>query len=80
MRINYSDITALGLAGSDPVMYGNNGGPLSYYNDGTAPDDLRKIAIRIEKGSDAVFNQGDYLLFYAEGTHRWLYDEAGIQF
>ncbi|MCK7535912.1 MAG: hypothetical protein MZV63_35460 [Marinilabiliales bacterium] len=28
------------------------------------------------KGSDGIFNEGDYLLFYAEGTHRWKYDRA----
>jgi hypothetical protein len=51
-------------------------GQLSFMNDGTAPDDLRKIAVTVEKGSDGVFNDGDYLLFYAEGTHRWMHDPS----
>jgi hypothetical protein len=58
------------------VLYGNNRGQLSFYNDGTAPDDLRKIAVHVETGSDGIFNEGDYLLFYAEGTDRWFYDTS----
>lgn len=74
-RLDYSSIREMGFAEpSSVVLYGNNKGQLSFRNDGTAPDDLRKIAVMIEKGSDGVFNDGDYLLFYAEGTHRWLRD------
>ena len=74
-RLDYSRIRAMGIA--DPasaVLYGNNRGQLSFYNDGSAPDDLRKIAVHMETGSDGIFNEGDYLLFYAEGTHRWVFD------
>lgn len=72
-RLDYSRLKELGL--TDPasaVLYGNNTGQLSFMNDGTAPDDLKKIAFRAEKGIDGVFNEGDFLLFYAEGTHRWV--------
>ncbi len=74
-RLDYSRIRAMGI--TDPanlVLYGNNRGQLSFYNDGTAPDDLRKIAVHAETGSDGIFNEGDYLLFYAEGTNRWIFD------
>jgi hypothetical protein len=76
-RLDYSRIRAMGI--TDPgnvVLYGNNRGQLSFYNDGTAPDDLRKIAVHVETGSDGIFNEGDYLLFYAEGTDRWFYDTS----
>ena len=75
-RIDYSQIRDVGF--TDPsaaTLYGNNTGQLSFYNDGSAPDDLRKIAFKTETGSDGIFNDGDYLLFYAEGTHRWIYDK-----
>ena len=62
------------------VLYGNNTGQLSFYNDGSAPDDLKKIAFKAEKGSDGIFNEGDYLLFYAEGTHRWIYNRDSWQY
>ena len=76
-RLDYSRIRDMGI--DDPataVLYGNNTGQLSFRNDGTAPDDLRRIAVFRETGSDDIFNEGDYLLFYAEGTHRWRWDSS----
>jgi hypothetical protein len=76
-RLDYSRLKEMGI--TDPaaaVLYGNNTGQLSFYNDGSAPDDLRRIAVRPEKGSDGIFNEGDYLLFYAEGTHRQIYNNS----
>jgi hypothetical protein len=75
-RINYSRLVALGLDDpSDPVIYCNNRGQLSYYNNDPGADDLAEVAIHLEKGNDGTFNEGDYLLFYAQGTHKWIYDE-----
>ena len=77
-RLDYSKIREMGITNpSEAVLYGNNTGQLSFYNDRSAPDDLRKVAVRAEKGSDGIFNEGDYLLFYAEGTHRWKYNNTG---
>lgn len=74
-RLDWSRIRQMGITDpSTAVLYGNNTGQLSFRNDGSAPDDLRKIAVTVEKGSDGIFNEGDYLLFYAEGTHRWIFD------
>ena len=67
-QLSYSDLRNMGI--NDPAnvsIYGNNEGQLSFYNDGPIPDDLRKIAIKLEKGSDNVFGENDYLIFYAEG-------------
>ncbi len=80
-RIDYSRLAQLGIDNpSSPAIYGNNHGQLSYFNNDPKPDDLREIAIYMEKGSDGVFNQGDYLLFYAKGTHRWIYDESSGEY
>ncbi|MCU0457858.1 MAG: type IX secretion system sortase PorU [Bacteroidales bacterium] len=80
-RIDYSRIREMGFPDpSSVVLYGNNTGQLSFQNDGSAPDDLRTIAVMTEKGSDGVFNEGDYLLFYAEGTHRWIPDTDSGEF
>jgi len=74
-RLDYSRLKEMGFTDpSSAVLYGNNAGQLSFMNDDTAPNDLKKIAFRAEKGTDGVFNEGDYLLFYAEGTHRWIAD------
>jgi hypothetical protein len=76
-RLSYSDLRNMGI--TDPAnvsVYGNNHGQLSFYNNDQKPDDLKKIAIKLEKGSDNVFGENDYLIFYAEGTHRWKYSST----
>jgi hypothetical protein len=74
-KLTWSEIRSMGFSNpADVSLYGNNTGQLSFYNDGTAPDDLRKISMKVEKGSDGIFNDGDYIIFYAEGTHRWKYN------
>jgi len=76
-RIPYNVIQQLGLDyPANPRIYGNNRGQLSYYNNDPKPDDLKEIAILLVTGPDGVFNEGDYLLFYAHGTHRWQYDSS----
>lgn len=77
-RIEYSRLKQLGLANpSNPRIYGNNTGQLSYYTNDPSPDDLKEIPLLLIKGSDGIFNEGDYLLFYAQGTIRWRYNYAG---
>lgn len=74
-RIDFSKLKQLGLTGTSyPRIYGNNNGQLSWYNDGSAPDDLKELAVYLHKGSDGIFNDGDYLLFYGQGTGRWLFN------
>lgn len=76
-RIDFSKLKQLGLDyPSNPMIFANNTGQLSYYNDGTAPDDLKEIAIFTSTGNDGIFNEGDYLLFYGQGTERWIYNSS----
>lgn len=80
-RIDYSKLRQPGITDkSNPRIFGNNSGQLSYYNDDPKPDDLKELAIQVNKGSDEVFNDGDYLLFYAKGTGRWNYDKNKNQY
>jgi hypothetical protein len=73
-RIDYSRLRQMGLENpADPQIFGNNSGQLSYYNNDTHPDDLKELAIYIS-GNDNVLNEGEYLLFYGEGTGRWIYN------
>ena len=63
-RIDYSTLKKLGLADpSNPRIYGNNFGQLSYYNDDPKPDDLKELSI-MTNTADGILNEGDYLLFY----------------
>ncbi|HPF02719.1 MAG TPA: type IX secretion system sortase PorU [Bacteroidales bacterium] len=74
-RIDYSTLQETGLEDpSDPEIFACNKGQLSFYNDGSAPDDLSQIAIYKETGNDGVFNTGDYILFFGQGPDRWKYD------
>ncbi len=76
-RIDYSRLKQLGLEDpSNPRIFGNNSGQLSYYNDDPKPDDLKELSILTFTGSDGIFNEGDYLLFFAKGTGRWLYNQT----
>ena len=73
-RIDYSELRQMGLDNpSCPMIYGNNSGQLSYYNDDPKPDDLRELAIYIS-GNDNELNEGEYILFFAKGTGRWVYN------
>ena len=52
-------------------IYGNGGRMLPLMNNSYYPDDLTENAIQIIGESDGVFNNEDYILFYAEGTDNW---------
>jgi hypothetical protein len=74
-RIDYSRLKQLGLLNpSNPLIFGNNFGQLSYYNNDPEPDDLKELSILTVTGSDGIFNEGDYILFYGQGTGRWKYN------
>lgn len=80
-RIDYSRIKQLGLIDpSNPKIFCNNPGQLSYYNIGSGPDDLKESSIFISKGNDGIFNEGDYILFYGKSTHRWIYNYTSKEF
>ncbi|PXY38705.1 peptidase C25 [Flavobacterium cheongpyeongense] len=52
-------------------IYGNGGRMLPLANSIYYPDDLTENAIQIIGESDGVFNNEDYILFYAEGINNW---------
>jgi hypothetical protein len=76
-RIDFSKLRQLGLQDpSHPKIFGNNSGQLSYYCDDPKPDDLKEISIQINTGSDGIFNEGDYLLFFGKSTRRWKFNPS----
>ncbi|HPC98268.1 MAG TPA: type IX secretion system sortase PorU [Bacteroidales bacterium] len=80
-KITFSRLKQLGLEfPSNPRIYGNNAGQLSYYNDNSHPDDLEEIAVLLYTGADGVFNEGDYLLFYAQKSSRWFKNPSSSQY
>lgn len=76
-RIDYSKLKQLGLGSpSNPRIFGNNYGQLSYFNNDPKPDDLEELPIYLNSGTDGIFNDGDFLLFYAKGTGKWAYNQT----
>ena len=76
-QLTYDDIKKQGISDPSKVkIYGYGGWILP--EDFTQPyvDDLPEVAVYINKGSDGVFNSGDYLLFYGRGTTQWNYNSA----
>ncbi len=74
-KVSYDDLINMGF--SDPIsnvhIYGNGGKQLPYDNSSFRYDDLFENPIYVDKGNDGIFNSGDYVLFYGEGTTTWEY-------
>ncbi|GHT62353.1 peptidase C25 [Bacteroidia bacterium] len=68
---------------SDPAkvkIYGYGGWILDENFSKPYTDDLPEVSVYINKGSDGVFNSGDYLLFYGRGTVKWTYNSGSDVF
>lgn len=52
-------------------IYGNGGRMLPLLNDLPYPIDLNENAVQFIGENDGVFNDSDYILFYAEGIDTW---------
>lgn len=52
-------------------IYGNGGRMLPLLNSTAYPIDLEENAIQFVGEADGVFNENDYILFYAEGMDKW---------
>ena len=77
-KLTYSDLASMGVdvANIDPRnirIYHNGGGVLPKINKDYYPDDLYEIPIFVSGEEDGVFNQNDYVLFYARGPVVWKY-------
>ena len=77
-KLTYSDLASMGVdvANIDPRnirIYHNGGGILPKINKDYYPDDLYEIPIYVSGEDDGVFNQNDYIIFYARGPVTWVY-------
>lgn len=74
-KISKSFLKDIGLnVNGDPrniKIYGNGGRMLPLLNSTLYPSDLVENAIQFVGESDGVFNDSDYILFYAEGLDNW---------
>lgn len=69
--IPYDTLKAWGLRPMDVRVLGYGGQMLSENFTLAKYDDLPSVAFYMHKGEDGIFNSGDYILFYAQGTIRW---------
>lgn len=75
-KIDKTFLESCGIAteGLDPNsinIFGNGEGRLPELNSAPRTDDLAKNAIQVVGGNDGQFDEGDYILFYGWGPHRW---------
>lgn len=79
-QMNYEDLTSLGLStsieSSKLKLFGYGKGMLSEKVSDPRPSDLPEIPVKVVDGGDGVINQGDYVLFYAEGPDAWEYQAS----
>ncbi len=75
-RLTYDDLSSMGVNPANARIFGYGGALLPQSFLAPKTDDLPEVAIHMEKGSDGVFNSGDYLLFYAQGPLSWNYDTS----
>lgn len=73
-KLTYESLNAMGINPANVRVFGYGGALLDQDFTKTKPDDLPEVAFWMEKGADGVFNAGDYILFYAQGTVKWKYD------
>lgn len=74
-KISKNFLSDLGFnVNADPrriKIYGNGGRMLPLLNSTFYPEDLSENAIQFIGENDGVFNDNDYILFYAEGVDNW---------
>lgn len=76
-KLTYNQLHDMGFTNPENIkVYGNGGRPLPFANNGFKIDDLAENPIFMDKGQDGVFNEGDYILFFAHAPVYWQYDNT----
>lgn len=76
-KLTYNDLKYLNIKKFDQIaIFGNSEGLLPVDNAKSVNSSLKQIPVETYKGTDGEFGEGDYILFYAAGPHRWDYDEG----
>lgn len=76
-KLTYSDISEMGFSDPENVrIYGNGGKMLPAMNNEPRNHDLIENAVYMYKGSDNIFNTGDYILFFGLGPVSWSFNPS----
>ncbi len=80
-KLTYEDLSKMGLSDPSKVkVYGYGGNLLDPDFSKPYIDDLPELPIWMEKGDDNVFGSGDYIIFYAQGMVKWVFEKSGRGF
>jgi hypothetical protein len=79
-RISYETLKEWGLQPENIAVLGYGGAMLNENFLQHHWDDLPSVAFYMNKGTDNVFNAGDYILFYAQGPTSWSVNDEGEWF
>ena len=79
-KLTYEDLLSIGIDPANVRIFGYGGGVLDQNLSLPKIDDLSEVSIFMNKGSDGVFNAGDYILFYGQGINKWKYDSSKSMF
>jgi hypothetical protein len=85
-KLSYSDLQDLNIQLSDLdinsiKIYGNGGGMLPHLNSDFRDDDLEENAVFVyDYNNNGYFNSDDYILFYGESPHEWVYNASTTLF
>jgi len=75
-KLTFEDLNSIGITPANVRIFGYGGAMLEQSFLIAKTDDLPELSIYMEKGSDGIFNAGDYILFYAQGVNKWSYDKS----
>ncbi|MBK6963923.1 MAG: type IX secretion system sortase PorU [Bacteroidales bacterium] len=83
-QLSYTDLASMGvqvngLSSSKIRVHGYGGGMLPERAGAARYDDLPEVPLMVMDGGDGIFNEGDYLLFYARGPMKWSFNaQSGL--
>ncbi len=76
-KLSFEDISNMGFSDPSAIrIFGNGGKMVPLMNSEPRYDDLIENSIYMDKGSDDLFNAGDFILFYAKGPVTWTYNNT----
>ena len=76
-KITYAMLVNWGIKNPEKAhVFGYGGAMLKESFMLSKKDDLPQVPVWIEKGNDGIFNEGDYILFYAQGPVSWEYNST----
>lgn len=80
-RLTFEDLKTMGFSNPAEVrIFGNGGAMLPLMNNEPRYDDLVENPVYMNKGTDGIFNEGDYILFYGRGPVTWSFNQETSMF